>query len=542
MNENSDLLPNLLHEEFEMQMRGYSRRQVDDFVARRNNEIRELEQRLARTLDESEHLHRELSTVRQQALSGRPAHEEVSERIAQILKLADDEAKAQKSKADDDIANQRAEAQQESDRVRADAREQAERMLTAAQEQAERTISAARNEADKTRTAARTEADRLTSDTRKKADQALAQAKAQAKKVLDEATARATAIHDGAERRLNLLSTRHTETVRRLTDILDGVQGLVAAEAARMSLEEEVNQSVSRAVSLAEAAEAAAAAEPEDDGPAGEGGRDLALLAPPAPETVSTGTVAPPRGEDMRPMMPGRPGLTGRLSPPVPDLDRDAFDGTGPGGGLLPPPDAPRGPFGRPGSTPPPPMGSGPGRHSSLQDGMSRPPAPLPGNSAPLIPGLGDPLGDRDTRPGSGLIDPDEPTEGIRLLQLSSGGRPRTPDVRSRGPDRKNRDRTRPAPAHEEQPEILVTEAKHSPARYVHAGLIAKITTPSGPRERTQSGRDLRHRDQARDTSYGALIAKAAVVSGPHPRTIALSRLPCIGSCPAIAPPLEPRA
>ena len=165
MNENSDLLPNLLHEEFEMQMRGYSRRQVDDFVARRNNEIRELEQRLARTLDESEHLRRELSTVRQQALSGRPAHEEVSERISQILKLADDEAKAQKNKADDDIAKQRSEAQQESERVRADAREQAERMLTAAQEQAERTISAARNEADKTRTAARTEADRLTSDT-----------------------------------------------------------------------------------------------------------------------------------------------------------------------------------------------------------------------------------------------------------------------------------------------------------------------------------------------------------------------------------------
>ena len=276
MNENSDLLPNLLHEEFEMQMRGYSRRQVDDFVARRNNEIRELEQRLARSLDESEHLRRELSTVRQQALSGRPAHEEVSERISQILKLADDEAKAQKNKADDDIAKQRSDAQQESERVRADAREQAERMLTAAQEQAERTISAARNEADKTRTAARTEADRLTSDTRKKADAALAQAKSQAKKVLDEATARATAIHDGAERRLNLLSTRHAETVRRLTDILDGVQGLVAAEAARMSLEEEVNQSVSRAVSLAEAAEAAArtARTTADD-------LDLALLAPP---------------------------------------------------------------------------------------------------------------------------------------------------------------------------------------------------------------------------------------------------------------------
>jgi cell division septum initiation protein DivIVA len=416
MNENSDLLPNLLHEEFEMQMRGYSRRQVDDFVARRNNEIRELEQRLTRSLDDSEHLRRELSTVRQQALSGRPAHEEVSERISQILKLADDEAKAQKNKADDDIGKQRAEAQQESERVRADAREQAERMLTAAQEQAERTISAARNEADKTRTAARTEADRLTSDTRKKADQALAQAKSQAKKVLDEATARATAIHDGAERRLNLLSTRHSDTVRRLTDILDGVQGLVAAEAARMSLEEEVNQSVSRAVSLAEAADAAAAAAVPEDGANGEGDRDLALLAPPAPETVATGTVAPPRGEDIRPVGPGRPGLTGRLNPPVTDQDHDPLDGMAPLGGLLRPPDAPRGPFGRPGAAPPPPpLGTAPGPHGGgPQDGMPRPPMPLP-SGAPVA-GLGDPLADREPRHGNGLTDPDEPTEGIRLL------------------------------------------------------------------------------------------------------------------------------
>ena len=34
MNDNSDLLPNLVHEDaFEMQMRGYSRRQVDEFIA-----------------------------------------------------------------------------------------------------------------------------------------------------------------------------------------------------------------------------------------------------------------------------------------------------------------------------------------------------------------------------------------------------------------------------------------------------------------------------------------------------------------------------
>jgi len=42
----------------------------------------------------------------------------------------------------------------------------------------------------------------------------------------------------------------------------------------------------------------------------------------------------------------------------------------------------------------------------------------MPTSSAPLIPGFGDdPLAERESRQGSGLIDPDEPTEGIRLLQ-----------------------------------------------------------------------------------------------------------------------------
>jgi cell division septum initiation protein DivIVA len=427
MNENNDLLPNLLHEEFEMQMRGYSRRQVDDFVARRNNEIRELEQRLARSLDEGEHLRRELSTVRQQALSGKPAHQEVSERIAQILKLADDEALAQKNKADEDIAKLRMDTQAESERVRSDAREQAERMLTAAQEQAERAITAARNEADKTRTAARAEADRLTGDTRKKADAALANAKAQAKRVLDEATARASAIHDGAERRLNLLSTRHAETVRRLTDILDGVQGLVAAEASRMSLEEEVAQSVTKAISMAEAAES---------GPAGGHGAaptapDLASLAPPAPETVATGAALPPRnGADVGPGLPARPGPVGRPAAPGPDQVTDR-QGQAPGGM---PPSAGRLPMGRPAGIQPPPgtaMPGGPARPGSpSQEGASRPPMPMPGGpprpgpmpgASPSVPGFGDGMpadldGNRDAGGRGPLIDPDEPTDGPRMM------------------------------------------------------------------------------------------------------------------------------
>jgi DivIVA domain-containing protein len=258
MNDNSDLLPNLVHEDaFEMQMRGYSRRQVDEFIARCRSQIRDLEQRLARALDDGEELKRDLATARQQALGAKPAHEEVSERISQILKLADDEARSQKSKAHEDIARQRNDAQAEADKARAEAREQAERMLTAAQEQAERAITSARAEAEKTLTAARTEAENTTSDARKKSEAVLAGAKGQAKKALDEATARATAIHDGAERRLNLLSTRHTETIKRLSEILDGVSSLVAAETTRMSLEDEVDQVTAKAIAAGEQAGAA---------------------------------------------------------------------------------------------------------------------------------------------------------------------------------------------------------------------------------------------------------------------------------------------
>src|SRR6266704_393167 len=267
MNDNSDLLPNLVHEDaFEMQMRGYSRRQVDEFIARCRSQIRDLEQRLARALDDGEEMRRDLATARQQALGAKPAHEEVSERIAQILKLADDEARSQKSKAHEDIARQRNDAQSEAEKIRTEAREQAERMLTAAQEQAERAIT----------------------DARKKSESALASAKSQAKKALDEATARATAIHDGAERRLNLLSTRHGETIKRLTDILDGVSSLVAAENARMSLEDEVDQATTKTIAGAEPNGAPRpAAGPTGSRPASPGGARPAGPGPARPTAPS---------------------------------------------------------------------------------------------------------------------------------------------------------------------------------------------------------------------------------------------------------------
>jgi cell division septum initiation protein DivIVA len=264
---------------FEVQMRGYSRRQVDEFVARSRSQIRELEERLSRSLDDSERLRLELSAARQ-GLSNKPAHEEISERVGQILKLADDEAKAQRNRAQEDIGKQREDAKKEADKFRADAREQTERMLHAAQEQAENAIATARAEAEKMRNSARIESERAVNEATKDAEASLASAKAQAKQMLDEATTRASAIHDGAERRLNLLTSRHTETMRRLTEIRDVVTNLVSSETARGSLEEEVAKSVATASGAAAAARPGSAAESRHS-PAGQmpgrgGARDAA--------------------------------------------------------------------------------------------------------------------------------------------------------------------------------------------------------------------------------------------------------------------------
>jgi cell division septum initiation protein DivIVA len=244
MTDDADLMTDLDSEgTFEVQMRGYSRRQVDEFVARSRSQTRDLEERLSQSLDETERVRLELTAARQ-GLSGKPAHEEISERVGQILKLADDEAKAQRNRAQEDIGKQREDAKKEADRIRTEAREQTERMLTAAQEQAENAIATARAEADKMRNSARLETERAINEATKDAESTLATAKAQAKQMLDEATVRASAIHDGAERRLNLLTSRHTETMRRLTEIRDVVTNLVSSETSRGSLEDEVAKSV----------------------------------------------------------------------------------------------------------------------------------------------------------------------------------------------------------------------------------------------------------------------------------------------------------
>ena len=317
MTEHTDHATDLGQEEFELERRGYSRRQVDEFAAKTRNHSRDLENRLSHALDENERIRLELSAARQ-AAGGRPAHEEISERVGQILKLADEEAKSQRDRTSEEIAKQRsdakaetdrmrAEAKQETDKFRAEAQSQAERMLRAAQEQAENSVASARAEAEKTRNAARAEAERSITDAHKQAETSVGTAKAQAKQVLDEATARATAIHDGAERRLNLLMSRHTEAIRRLTEIRDVVTTLVAGEVARGSLEEEVEKAVASAIGDNKAA----------GRPAGPAGPAEGRHAPagPAVQAGPVGGPAPAAAPAQAPAAPVGQQVPGRTQP-----------------------------------------------------------------------------------------------------------------------------------------------------------------------------------------------------------------------------------
>ncbi len=144
------------------------------------------------------------------------------------------------------------------------------------------------------------------------------------KKALDEATARATAIHDGAERRLNLLSTRHSETIKRLTDILDGVSSLVAAETARMSLEDEVDQTTAKTIAASEsngaprpAESASAAASPGSGRPTGPSG-PRPTAAPPAPSaSARTPGPAGPAQPGLNPSTPSNPSSPSNPSTPT---------------------------------------------------------------------------------------------------------------------------------------------------------------------------------------------------------------------------------
>lgn len=270
MENQTEILPNLMREDsFGIVMRGYDRRQVDDFVTRSRNQIRDLEERLARTLDEAQQLRRELTDAKEQLAAGKPAHEEVSERLATILRLAEEEADQKRAAAEETVAQIRKEAEEDAQRILGEARELAERTVASAREQAEGIITSARQKAEEDMAAARQEAEQTLTSSREEADHTLSSAKERAERLLTDAEQRAGAINDGAARRLDALTETHGEAVRRLGHIRDVLTDLLSKDATHGTLGATVEAILAQARSRAaessdETAASATSGHPEE--------------------------------------------------------------------------------------------------------------------------------------------------------------------------------------------------------------------------------------------------------------------------------------
>ncbi|XVQ85544.1 hypothetical protein ACQP2K_43305 [Microbispora siamensis] len=242
MTNQTDNFPDLMSDDsFEVVMRGYSRRQVHDYMVRTRNQIRDLEERLARTIDQAEQSRLELADARRRISESPQNPDELGERLSQILKLAQEEAAANKEASEAEARRLRETSAAEAERLVTSAREQADAIRAAAQEEAERrvadatatserllaqagadaeeTLGTARAEAEETLRSARAEGERQLTAARMEAERLLVEARGQAEAMLAAAQQRVNALDEHTGRRVAYLTDTHAEVVRRLNEI-----------------------------------------------------------------------------------------------------------------------------------------------------------------------------------------------------------------------------------------------------------------------------------------------------------------------------------
>ncbi|GGO29715.1 hypothetical protein GCM10010116_59660 [Microbispora rosea subsp. aerata] len=244
MTNQTDNFPDLMSDDsFEVVMRGYSRRQVHDYMTRTRNQIRDLEERLARTIDQAEQARLELAEARRRMAEAPQNPDELGERLSQILKLAQEEAAANKEASEAEARRVRESAAAEAERLVTSAREQADAIRAAAQEEAERRVADATAtaerllaqagaEAEETLGSARAEGERQLTAARMEAERVLAEARGQAESMLAAAQQRVNALDEHTGRRVAYLTDTHAEVVRRLNEIGSVLGDLMQREAA----------------------------------------------------------------------------------------------------------------------------------------------------------------------------------------------------------------------------------------------------------------------------------------------------------------------
>jgi len=235
----TELLPLLDSDEpyFDVTMRGYDKRQVDDYVARAAAQLAELtaarDAALATSADRAAQLasrEAQIESLRVQAAKKTETLDPaaVSDRIRDMLQLATEEA-----------AQTRRAAEMEAERVLASARADAERMRAeAAAEQQRLTVSAAQRSAE--------------------ADQKLAQARTMATAELDKARAEAARITEAARAERDRLNAE-AAAVRSAADAESAQQRQLADEDFEITLRARRSEAEKQHAAAHQAAQATAA-------------------------------------------------------------------------------------------------------------------------------------------------------------------------------------------------------------------------------------------------------------------------------------------
>jgi hypothetical protein len=276
-------------ESFELAVRGYSRPQVQQYVTRTTVRIRDLEEQNNALQNELEQAraaalqaHRELAEARASA-GAKPAHEEVSGRLSQILRLAAEEADQERAKADEEITAARRLAEEQVNGLVAEARQQSERIISEARSEAENTLGSANLQAEHQLTTSRTESERL-----------LAQSKADSERMLTDADRRASAVNEESATRLDALTETHGEVVRRLAQIRDVLGDLLTQDASAGSLAAAVDAALG--LPLGQTAEPKADATPDGETPQvrqGQPAQAIAAAAEPVAEPAAEPAAEP---------------------------------------------------------------------------------------------------------------------------------------------------------------------------------------------------------------------------------------------------------
>lgn len=213
---------------FDTTVRGFNKRQVEDYIGWMRTELTTAKDDLAELRDQVEQRSQDLDRTRQEMVAlrsessaaNRPPHEEVSERLAQILRLADEEADQKRARAAD-----------EAERALEAARDQSAKVLEAARSAAEGIISAARERAEKEAAAAKAEAESLVANAAGSSESTIADAEHRAAQVLSDADRRTGQITALQDERLAALSEVHTDTLRRLEAVRGVLEKVLIAEA-----------------------------------------------------------------------------------------------------------------------------------------------------------------------------------------------------------------------------------------------------------------------------------------------------------------------